>query len=154
MEWEHLPVYQTAMSSTSLPTNQKHLPVYQTTRSTSQFTKQPGAPGVTPIANFCVNLAFFGCHAHLSHIAASSYANWLNTDCTGYGSLVAAVSLNTRSTSKLCVISAVALHSSPAHTASPVKDGWNLDDERNVSYHTFEHLRRYFCTPKLDPCVL
>ena len=28
------------------------------------------------IANFCVNIAFFECHTHFSHIAASLYAKW------------------------------------------------------------------------------
>ena len=47
-----------------------------------------------------------------------------------YGSLVAAVSLNTRSTSKLnVVISAIALHSSLACAASPVDEGQNLDND-------------------------
>ena len=31
---------------------------------------------VTLIAKFCVNIAFFQCHTHFSHIAASPYAKW------------------------------------------------------------------------------
>ena len=37
--------------------------------------------------------------------------------------------LNTRSTCKLCVISAVAPHASLAHTTSPVNEGRNLDND-------------------------
>ena len=48
-----------------------------------------------------------------------------------WSSLVAAVSLNIRSTCKLGVISALVMHSSPAHTASPVNEGWTLDNETN-----------------------
>ena len=32
--------------------------------------------GVALIENFCVNIAFFGCRTHFSHIAASPYAKW------------------------------------------------------------------------------
>ena len=45
---EHLSVYQTTRSSTSLPHNQEHLPVYQRARGTYQFTKEPGAPTSLP----------------------------------------------------------------------------------------------------------
>ena len=30
--------------------------------------------GVTLIAKFCINIAFFRCHMHFSHIAVSPYA--------------------------------------------------------------------------------
>ena len=30
--------------------------------------------GVTLIAKFCINIAFFGCRTHFSHIAVSLYA--------------------------------------------------------------------------------
>ena len=43
-----------------------------------------------------------------------------------------AASLNTRSTSKLHVISAMATHSSLAHTTNPVSERQNLDNEINV----------------------
>ena len=33
-------------------------------------------PGVALIAKFCVNIAFFRCRTHFSHIAASPYAQW------------------------------------------------------------------------------
>ena len=48
---------------------------------------------------------------------------------------VAATSLNTRSTGKLSVISAMAPHSFPASmvlSASPINEGQNLDYEINV----------------------
>ena len=58
---------------------------------------------------------------------------WLNTDSASYGLLVAAMSLNTRSTWKLCVNSAMIPHSSLAHTAGPVSEGRTLDnDEINI----------------------
>ena len=132
---EYLPVYQTTRSTyqftkqprvpTILANYQEYLPVYQTTKSTYQFNKQPGAPGVTLIAKLCI----FG----VPYAFVSSYAKRLNTDWTSYGSLVAVESLNTRSTSKLCVTSAMATHSSsPVHATSAVSEGQNLYDERNV----------------------
>ena len=63
--------------------------------------------GVALIAKFCVNIAFFGCCMHFSHIAASPYAKWQHRLNKPYASLVDAGSLNTRSTCKLSVISAV-----------------------------------------------
>ena len=77
-------------------------------------------------------IAFFMCHIHFSHIAASPYTKWLNIS-SSYVSLVAATSLSTRSVScKLIVISAVAPHSSPALTASPVNERQNLDGDKNT----------------------
>ena len=79
------------------------------------------------------------------------YAKWLKSDCTSYGSLVAAALLNTRSTCKLSVIkhcdctatqlmiygiiSAVALQSSPPQSAVNAK-GWNLDSGEIVGSAT------------------
>ena len=46
----------------------------------SCYTVHPGLPdlvwvsGVALIAKFCVNIAFWGCRMHFSHIAASLYA--------------------------------------------------------------------------------
>ena len=58
-------------------------------------------------AKFCVNIAFFGCHTHFSHIATTLYAKWQHRLNKPYPSLVDAVSLNTRSTCKLSLISAI-----------------------------------------------
>ena len=38
------------------------------------FFKSPHVSGVTLIAKFCVNIAFFEYHTHFSHIVASPYA--------------------------------------------------------------------------------
>ena len=37
------------------------------------------AERITLIAKFCVNIAFFRCGIHFSHIAASPYTKWSNT---------------------------------------------------------------------------
>ena len=37
--------------------------------------------------NHCKKIAFWGCCTHFGHIAASPYAEWLNTNWTSYGSL-------------------------------------------------------------------
>ena len=105
------------------------------------------------IAKLCVNIAFFGCCTQFSHTAASLNAKWLHTDWASLGSLVAATSLDTRSTCKLCFTSAMAIHSSPACTASPVKEGWNLD-HKHVSYHKFWSVMQHFFPIKSDPLQL
>ena len=38
------------------------------------FLRMDTQTGVALIANFCVNIAFFVCRTHFSHIAASPYA--------------------------------------------------------------------------------
>ena len=38
------------------------------------FLRMDTQTGVALIAKFCVNIAFFGCRTHFSHIAASPYA--------------------------------------------------------------------------------
>ena len=53
----------------------------------------------------------FGCCTHWPHRRVT-VLKWLNTNSGSYGSVVAAAWLNTRSICKLCVISAVAPHSS------------------------------------------
>ena len=52
-----------------------------------------------------INITFWGCHSHFSHITAWSYVKWLITDPTSYGSLVTAMSLTTSSTWNLCHLS-------------------------------------------------
>ena len=79
-----------------------------------------------PIAKLCVNIAFSGA---VRILAASPYTKSLNTDSASYSSLVAAVSLNTRSICKLRVISAMAPHSS---LALQINEGWNLDNKINA----------------------
>ena len=77
---------------------------------------------VVLIANFCVNIAFFGCCTHFSHIPASPYAKWQHRLNKPYASLVDAVSLNTRSTCKL-------VSSQPFKS---VNEERNLDSEINT----------------------
>ena len=42
------------------------------------YKKRVATPplGVAHIAKFCLNIAFWRCHTHFSHIAASQYAKW------------------------------------------------------------------------------
>ena len=63
--------------------------------------------GVALIAKFCVNIACSGCRTHFTHITASPYTKWQHRLNKPYASLVDAASLNTRSTCKLSVISAI-----------------------------------------------
>ena len=78
------------------------------------------------LCKYCI----FGCRTHFSHIAASPYTKWLNTGSASYSSLVAAVSLKTRSICKLCDFSRGSAF--PPSTTSPVNEGWNLDYEINA----------------------
>ena len=86
--------------------------------------------GVMLIAKVCINIVFLGCFTHFGHIAATPYAKWLNTDWTSNGSLwlphqstldLHANSVSSNTATQLTifgVISSVALHSSPQHTAT------------------------------------
>ena len=87
--------------------------------SVIQFNSIRGRAHCKLLCKYCI----FRCCTHFGHIAASPYAKWLNPHSASYGSLVAAASLNTRSFCKLCVISAVVPHSSPALQVQSMKGG-------------------------------
>ena len=58
-----------------------------------------GVSGDALTVKFCVNIAFLGCCMDFSHVTVCKMTT--STDSTSYGSVVAAMSLNTGSTCKL-----------------------------------------------------
>ena len=97
------------------------------------------------IVKCCINIAFFGC---------ITVCKITNTDWTSYGSLVAAASVHTRSTSKLHVISAMATHSSPACITKSSQ--WRAESGQLIkcaSCHKFWSVMRYPPSPPSDSCA-
>ena len=111
---------------------------------------------------FLHKYCFFGCHAHFSHIAASLYSKWLNTNWTSYGSLVAALSLSVRSACKISVISFSA--GVPAvvcislwHVQHFKSNQWNLESgwqNKRIIYCNVWSVRQYSPPPPHPKWIL
>ena len=116
--------------------------------------------GIAHIAKFCLNITFWGCHTHFSHIAASQYAKWQHH-------LIQQVmahwwlprhSINIRSTCKLshCYLSHGLIHTL-WHAWHCKSSQWRTESglrNKHVSYRNIWSLRQYFSPLSSDPCTL